>query len=51
MSVKYELWRQDDNGNKFLVETFNDYAPALVRKMYFEILGHKQLYWIEEKGA
>ncbi len=48
MLKKYELWRQDDNGHKFLVGTFGEYAEALVEQIYFEALGHKQFYWIEE---
>ncbi len=46
--TKYSAWRQDDNGNIFLVQdrlTEND-AFRLVRE--FEDKGHKQTYWVKE---
>jgi len=45
---KYCVWRQDDNGNTFLVKdrlTEND-AFRLVRE--YEEKGHKQTYWAKE---
>lgn len=46
--VKYELWRQDDNGNRFTVATFPDRAVA--EKLLAELSRntHKQIYWIAE---
>jgi hypothetical protein len=41
----YELWRQDDNGNKFLVKhvSSQEEADEWVEKMTKR--GHKQTYW------
>lgn len=44
----YEVWRLDENGNKFLVETFGDRDLAEAK---IALLGegcHKQVYWVEE---
>lgn len=47
--MEYEVWRQDDNGNKFLVQTFatKKMAEMLVRQL--EAHKHKQMYYIEPK--
>jgi hypothetical protein len=47
--VKLELWRQDDNGNRFLVCFFVDRAAA--ERRLAELTGnpHKQTYWITEQ--
>lgn len=44
---KYEVWRQDDLGNKFLIEIVESRANArkIVRK--YELIPHKQTYWVE----
>lgn len=42
----FQLWRQDDNGNTFLVGTFVRENEALARKSDLESGGHKQFYWI-----
>ncbi|MGD9680055.1 MAG: hypothetical protein AB7W16_02625 [Candidatus Obscuribacterales bacterium] len=47
----HELWRQDDNGNEFLIETLPCRADALVRVRLFTERGHKQLYWTCPAGA
>jgi len=46
-TAKYSVWRQDDNGNKYLVEDnlSEENANVLVQKL--EDTGHKQTYWIE----
>lgn len=44
----YELWRQDDNGHKFLIETFPCKADAEKAKREFENRKHKQIYWLEK---
>lgn len=44
----YELWRQDDNGHKFLIETFPYKADAEKAKREFENRRHKQIYWLEK---
>ena len=43
-----ELWRQDDNGHKFLIETFFCKADALKAMREFENRLHKQTYWVEK---
>jgi hypothetical protein len=43
-----ELWRQDDNGHKFLIETFPCRADAFMAMKEFEASLHKQTYWIEK---
>lgn len=44
----HELWRQDDNGHKFLIETFPCKADAVRAMKEFETRLHKQIYWIEK---
>lgn len=44
----HELWRQDDNGHKFLIETFPCKADAVKAMKEFESHLHKQIYWIEK---
>jgi len=41
--------RQDDNGNRFVVQTGlnHEEAERLVAK--YQDLGHKQLYWAEQE--
>ena len=43
----WTVFRQDDNGNRFVVEEHvsREEAQRLVEK--FEARGHKQLYWAE----
>lgn len=58
LTVELKLWRQDDNGNRFLVRTDHMYDPTeddiqkhsefLVKK--FDS-GHKQLYWVERTDS
>lgn len=43
------LWRQDDNGGRFLVGTFPDRAAAEARRAKLESGGHRQIYWITER--
>ena len=47
-----ETWavhRQDDNGNRFVMETglSREKADELVRT--YEARGHKQMYWVERE--
>jgi hypothetical protein len=44
----HELWRQDDNGHKFLIETFTCRADAVKAIKEFEPRLHKQTYWVEK---
>ncbi|TWJ17069.1 hypothetical protein [Geobacter argillaceus] len=45
----FELWRQDDNGNRFLVGSYAERADAERRLAELTRLLHKQTYWITEK--
>jgi len=47
-SVTHEIWRQDDNGNRFFVETFTDRMQALRRERSLARGGHRQIYWVED---
>ena len=49
--VKYELWRMDDNGNRFLIGVFDSQAEALDEARAFEAKGHKQTYWVEPQSS
>jgi hypothetical protein len=46
--ARFELWRQDDNGNYFLVGAFPDRAGAEQRLAELTRNPHKQTYWIKE---
>jgi len=46
--IRWILWRQDDNGHKFQIESFTDRARAESAKGEFESRHHKQIYWVEE---
>jgi hypothetical protein len=48
--VEHELWRQDDNGNRMLIEKTSCKADALKKVRQFTELGHKQLYWCVQLG-
>ena len=45
--VTHVLWRQDDNGNRVRIGTFDSLATAEGARDTLEARGHKQLYWIE----
>jgi hypothetical protein len=47
--MRYELWRQDDNGNRFPVASFPDRAAAEERLAELTRVLHKQVYWITER--
>lgn len=47
----WELWRQDDNGNRFLIARFDTQAAADAEQRRYEALGHKQTYWVEKSPA
>ena len=42
------LWRQDDNGNTFVVSTHASLESAEDARRSYEARGHKQRYWIEQ---
>lgn len=47
----YEVWRQDDNGNQYLIQITPCKAEAtrLMEKLSAQL--HKQIYWIEKHKA
>jgi len=47
-AARWELWRQDDNGNRDRIGVFDARADAERVLAQFEALGHKQIYWLEE---
>jgi hypothetical protein len=48
----YELWRQDDNGNRYLVSVHADRAGADAALDDLERgVVHKQLYFVKERGV
>ena len=44
---KYEVWRQDNHGNRFLVAIAASRAEAKTIRRKYELIPHKQTYWIE----
>jgi len=48
--MPFELWRQDDNGQRFPVDTFADRASAEERMRELTVSMHKQFYWILERA-
>jgi hypothetical protein len=44
---RWQLWRQDDNGQKVCIQTFSGLAKARAHLRRFEALHHKQIYWLE----
>jgi hypothetical protein len=45
--MRYELWRQDDNGNRARIAVFATEAEAERERAMYEARGHKQMYWVE----
>lgn len=43
------LWRQDDNGNQFVIKKFWNRQDAMYEKCVLEARGHKQTYFVTEK--
>ncbi len=48
---KFEVWRQDDNGNKFLVDKHETRQQAEASAKTLTDRGHKQTYWVQEPGV
>ncbi len=46
--MSWELWRQDDNGNHFLVGIYRDRTVAEEKLAELTRTPHKQTYWITE---
>ncbi len=49
--MAFELWRQDDNGNRFLVDTFATRSQAEELMAELSRVPHKQTYWVDEKSS
>ncbi|WP_084315977.1 hypothetical protein [Actinospica robiniae] len=48
----WEVWRQDDNGNRYLVSAHPDVAAARIRVAELESgVAHKQTYWVSERDS
>lgn len=47
--MNYELWRQDDNGNRFLIGCHADRSAAEAQLDGLSRVFHKQIYWIVER--
>lgn len=45
-ALRYQLWRQDDNGNEFLVARFDCRVDAERELARLASGGHKQRYWL-----
>ena len=46
---EWELWRQDDNGNRASMGVFPTRAAAEGKQAEFESRHHKQIYWVEPR--
>lgn len=47
--TEFEVWRQDDNGNRFLMSRHSDRAAAEAAVAAMEAgVQHKQLYFVVE---
>jgi hypothetical protein len=46
----WAVHRQDDNGNRFVVQTGLTREDAERLVVQFEAKGHKQVYWAEPEG-
>jgi hypothetical protein len=48
--IVFEVWRQDDNGNRYLMTTHPDRASAEAAVAEIEAgVQHKQLYYVVER--
>jgi len=45
----WEVWRQDDNGNRYEVSRHDTRAEAKSVASTMEARGHKQTYWVTER--
>jgi hypothetical protein len=50
LSDSWSVWRQDDNGNHFLVQDGLGYDEAKSTVESFTAKGHKQYYWLKPTG-
>ena len=49
--MEWEVWRQDDHGNRFLVDRLPSRALARIRLEQLTRSPHKQFYWISATGS
>lgn len=49
--ARWQVWRQDDNGNRFVIRAFATEAEARRFARTLEARGHKQMYWIEDRRS
>jgi hypothetical protein len=49
--ITWTVHRQDDNGNRFVVQTGLSQADADRLVAELEARGHKQLYWTEAENS
>ena len=47
--MAWHLWRQDDNGNRFLIDTYATRELAEDRIAELTRSPHKQTYWVSEE--
>jgi len=45
-AMGWQLWRQDDHGNEFLIEPFDDRLGAEAARDALAARGHHQHYWV-----
>ena len=43
----FQLWRQDDNGNEFMISEHQSELEAQLLRKRLERRGHKQHYWVK----
>jgi hypothetical protein len=49
---RWELWREDDNANRYLVSVHDDEESANARLAQFESgVVHKQRYWVQRASV
>ena len=46
--VYWELWRQDDNGNRAIIDKYDSEEKANKVLIEFEESKHKQVYWVNK---
>ena len=49
LQMIWQVWRQDDNGNRFLVGSYPTRELAQARISELSRTQHKQTYWISEE--
>jgi hypothetical protein len=47
-AISWQLWRQDDHGNKVIIGEYASQQEAERLKQEFEDRGHRQIYWVEK---